>query len=103
MGLTDDEIVLATAARFLFESGKDDEANLLLNCSLMLEEEEAMGGIRYAFILTAPTSAYAILSQDRDPVTIEIRNALYSTVPKPSFFFGNAFTHRFNVVVGYPD
>ena len=99
MNLTDDEIVLATAARFLFESGKSEEARLLLDCSLTVEEEELFLGMRYTFVLMAPPSAYNILKVDSNERTKEIRNALYATQRRPTLVIAN----RFDVVLGFPD
>ncbi len=99
MNLDEDEILLATAARYLFESGKNEEAQLLLSCSLTVDEEEILHGIRYAFTLMAPHQAYNTLSDDDKSVTRTIRNALYATRPKPTFGLAN----KFDPVLGFPE
>ena len=99
MNLTSDEVVLATAARFLFESGKNEEAEMLLGCSLTVDEDEVFHGVRYAFTLVSPPPVYNILKGDRHSMTQEIRSALYATQPRPSLGLAN----KFDPVLGYPD
>jgi hypothetical protein len=101
MNLNSDEIALATAARFLFESGKNEEAELLLDCSLSVDEVDGPFGIgvRYAFTLIAPPAVFSVLQDERNSMTREIQTDLYATQPKPTTGLAN----KFDPILGYPD
>lgn len=95
--LSDDDVLLATAARFLFEIGQDEAAQLLLTCSLNTEQEEGALGLRRRLLLTAPTEAFKALSNDRGPITVSIKSALNNVIPRGGILFGN----QLDVVVGF--
>tara|TARA_B100000315_G_scaffold163764_1_gene152360 strand:- start:1880 stop:2590 length:711 start_codon:yes stop_codon:yes gene_type:complete len=79
---TEDDIILATAARFLIEGGEEDAASVLLSCVLEFwfsgdtwyvgdETHEALH-----VKLTGPRSVYEILNDSDHPTTPAIRKAL---------------------------
>ncbi len=97
--LTDDDLILASAARFLFETGQDEAARTLLTCSICMDENEVGFALRRQFVLTAPTAAYLVLQQNDDDITRAVKDALMRAVPRPPLIFGN----QLDIVVGYPE
>jgi len=87
----DDDVVLASAARFLIDGGEEDAASVLLSCELRFwpsgdtwyvgdETHEALH-----VSLTGPRSAYEILNDRGHPLTQAIRNALRAVLPEQTY------------------
>lgn len=87
----DDDVVLASAARFLIEGGEEDAASALLSCNLRFwpsgdtwyagdETHEALH-----VTLTGPRSVYEILNDASHPITQAIRNALAAVLPEQTY------------------
>lgn len=88
---SEDDIVLASAARFLVDGGEEDAASVLLSCSLEFwrsgdtwyvgdEVHEALH-----VKLTGPRAAYEILNDSSHPTTQAIRRALGAVLPEQTY------------------
>ena len=87
----EDDIILASAARFLIDGGEEDAASVLLSCTLAFwpsgdtwhvgdEMHEALH-----VKLTGPRSAYEILDDHKHPTTQAIRRALSAVLPEQTY------------------
>ena len=88
---TEDDIVLASAARFLIDGGEEDAASVLLSCTLKCwasgdtwyvgdETHEALH-----VKLTGPRAAYEILNDRSHRVTQAIGQALQAVLPDKTY------------------
>src|SRR5438552_2784984 len=88
---TEDDIVLASAARFLVDGSEEDAASVLLSCSLEFwfsgdtwyvgdETHEALH-----VKLTGPRAAYEILNDSGHRITQAIRRALQAVLPDKTY------------------
>jgi hypothetical protein len=88
---SEDDIVLASAARFLVDGGEEDAASVLLSCSLEFwrsgdtwyvgdETHEALH-----VKLTGPRAAYEILNDSSHPTTQAVRRALQAVLPEQTY------------------
>ncbi len=89
-GLNDD-IILATAARFLIDGGEEDAASVLLSCAL---ESWPSGDTWYVgdethealhMKLTGPRAAYDILNDAGHSTTQAIQRALEAVLPEKTY------------------
>ncbi|HEU5343096.1 MAG TPA: hypothetical protein VFU60_02010 [Ktedonobacterales bacterium] len=105
--LSSDDILLGTAARYLLETGKEDAALELLKCALKLEEGDDDFDIvkQRRIILTAPSRVFELLNDDSQPVSIAVRTAINSAVPRAKVIDLIPLKIRVPivVVVGFPD
>jgi hypothetical protein len=87
----EDDIILASAARFLIDGEEEDAASVLLSCSLAFwysgdtwgvgdEQHEALH-----VKLTGPRAAYDILTDSNQPITRSIRRALEAVLPEKTY------------------
>lgn len=87
----DNEVVLASAARFLIDGGEEDACSVLLSCSFDFwasgdtwfvgdETHEALH-----VKLTGPRAAYDILEDPQHPTTRVIRRALDAVLPEQTY------------------
>ena len=87
----EDDVVLASAARFLVDGGEEDAASVLLSCALEFwrsgdtwyvgdETHEALH-----VKLTGPRAAYEILNDSGHPTTRAIRRALEAVLPAQTY------------------
>jgi len=88
---SEDDIVLASAARFLIDGEEEDAASILLSCSLEFwpsgdtwyvgdETHEALH-----VKLTGPRAAYDILTDTNRPITRAIQKALVAVLPDKTY------------------
>lgn len=105
--LSSDDILLGTAARYLFETGKEDAARELLKCALKLEDGDDDFDIvkQRRIILTAPSKVFELLNDDSQPISIAVRTAINSAVPRAKVIDLIPIKVRVPivVVVGFPD
>lgn len=99
MLLTEDDELLASAVRFLFDTRQDEAAQLLLTCALSTDEDEGLSGLRRRLTLKAPAATFIVLQDSRNALTIAVKNALNNVTPRASLLFGK----ELDIVVGYPD
>lgn len=91
MSDSEDDIVLASAARFLVDGGEEDAASVLLSCSLEFWEsgdtwyvgDETHHALHVR--LTGPRAAYEILTKPAHPTTEAIRRALAAVLPDATY------------------
>ncbi len=83
----DEDVILASAARFLIDGGEEDAASVLLSCAL---EFWPSGDTYYAgdethqalhVKLTGPRTAYEILNDQSHSTTQAIQRALHAVLP----------------------
>ena len=88
---SEDDIILASAARFLIDGEEEDAASVLLSCSLEFwysgdtwyvgdEQHEALH-----VKLTGPRAAHDILTDSSQPITRSIRKALEAVLPERTY------------------
>jgi len=88
---TNEDVLQASAARFLIDGGEEDAASVLLSCSLSCEESGdtwyAGDETTYALHvkLTGPRAAYEILTRPEHPITQAIRRALAAVLPAENY------------------
>lgn len=86
-----DDIVLASAARFLVDGGEEDAASVLLSCALEFWRsgdtwhvgDETHDALHVK--LTGPRAAYEILNDSSHPTTRAIRRALEAVLPEQTY------------------
>ncbi|HUF41214.1 MAG TPA: hypothetical protein VMR20_04615 [Verrucomicrobiae bacterium] len=87
----EDEIVLASAARYLIDGKEEDAASVLLSCSLQFwpsgdfsfvgdETHEALH-----VKLVGPRAAYDILTDKNQPITQAIQNSIAAVLPENTY------------------
>jgi len=87
----DDDVVLASAARFLIDGGEEDAASVLLSCALRFwpsGDTWYVGDERHEALhvtLTGPRSAYEILNDADHSITKAIRKALGAVLPEQTY------------------
>lgn len=88
---SEDDIVLASAARFLIDGGEEDAASVLLSCSLAFWSSgdtwyvgDEMHEAQHVK-LTGPRAAYDILTDSNQPITRAIRRALEAVLPERTY------------------
>ena len=88
---SEDDIVLASAARFLVDGGEEDAASVLLSCSLEFwrsGDTWYVGDETHAALhvtLTGARAAYEILNDSSHPTTRAIRRALEAVLPDQTY------------------
>ncbi len=86
-----DEVIQASAARFLIDGGEEDAASVLLSCSLRFWEsgdtwfvgDEVHSALHVK--LTGPRAAYEILSDSAHPITKAIHQAIGAVLPDQTY------------------
>src|SRR5262245_58443554 len=87
----EDDIILASAARFLIDGNDDDAASVLLSCALEFwasgdtwyEGDERLDALHVK--LTGPRAAYDILNDASHSVTQAVRKALEAVLPDQTY------------------
>lgn len=87
----EDDVVLASAARFLIDGAEEDAASVLLSCSLeywesgdsWYEGDETHHALHVK--LTGPRAAYDILTQAAHPTTTAVHRALSAVLPEKTY------------------
>ena len=87
----EDEVVLASAARYLVDGGEEDAASVLLSCTLDFWEsgdtwyvgDETHSALHVK--LTGPRAPYDMLSDASHPITIAIHKALAAVLPEKTY------------------
>ena len=82
-----DDRLLASAAQFLVDGHDEDAASVLLACQIThwesgdtwMSGDEEIRGVH--FLLTGPRSAWDVLSDPRNPVTVKVRAAFEAVLP----------------------
>lgn len=86
-----DDILLASAIRYLIDGGEDEAASVLLSCSLCVYNsgDTSFCGdeIHYAvhIELTGPRAAFEILKQSENPITSAIQGAFEAILPNDRY------------------
>jgi hypothetical protein len=84
-GLPADDLLLASAARFLIDGGDNEAANVLLFCELQIEAvywaEQYDDKQHVSLKLTGPRAAYQILKDVQHPITDAILSAILAVIP----------------------
>ncbi|MFH1112924.1 MAG: hypothetical protein V1792_03300 [Pseudomonadota bacterium] len=87
----DNDVILASAARFLIEGGEEDAASVLLSCSLAFWQsgdawfvgDETREALHVK--LTGPRAAYEILNDSNHSITQAIWRALEAVLPENTY------------------
>ena len=87
----DDDVVLASAARYLIDGGEEDAASVLLSCELTyefsgdtwLDGDETLKAVHAN--LTGPRAVYEILNDKHHPITMAICAALEAVLPDKTY------------------
>lgn len=88
---SEDDVLLASAVRFLIDGGEEDAANVLLSCALhywpsgdtWMVGDECHEAIHLK--LTGPRAAFDILNQDNHPITKSVSRALTAVLPDATY------------------
>jgi hypothetical protein len=86
-----DDILQASAARFLIDGGEEDSASLLLACKLSVTQSGDTWYVgdetHYAVHveLTGPRAAYEVLIDSSNPVTKAIHDAIQAVLPRDEY------------------
>jgi hypothetical protein len=86
--LPDNDLLLASAARFLIDGGEEEAASVLLSCALSwdcTEDNDPWWGNKphYELDVTVigPRSAYEILGNREHEITVQVRRAIDAVIP----------------------
>jgi hypothetical protein len=91
--LAPNDVLLASAARFLIDGGEEDAASVLLSCSLTIDQPpEEMFSLSDSAVyqplevrLTGPRAAYEILDNADHEVTVQVRRAIEALLPPDAY------------------
>jgi len=87
----ENEIVLASAVRYLVDGGEEDAASVLLSCTLNFWESgdtSFAGDEVYSALhvkLTGPRAAYEILKEPKHPITKAVETAVAAVLPENTY------------------
>lgn len=87
----DDDIIQASAARFLIDGNEEDAASVLLSCSFnvypsgdtWMSGDEVLSAVHVE--LHGPRAAYETLNDDNNPISVAIQRAISAVLPSDEY------------------